>query len=102
MSSFTNNKNNPVTVYHCSPGVSWAVENWGLLLINGSTGETKCLSYPEAALWDFLSREIPLQKIISMLSVIVGTGSEAARAMAAAAVDAWVRGGWLTREAPDG
>jgi hypothetical protein len=88
--------------YRCHPDLAWSVENNTTILIRRDTGATSTLGYPEAALWDFLSRGIPLQRIVPLIAAIAGMEKSSAHAWMAGAIDEWTAAGWLIEAEQDG
>lgn len=97
MADYSINKSGLEDVYSCQSEVVWTVESYSLLLIRRDTGAQLTLGYPEAALWDLLSRKTPLEKIIQMLAAIAGTGPYATRQLIAKIISKWEEEGWLSR-----
>lgn len=91
----------PVASYRCHPEVAWAVESVGLTLIRRDTGRRLALGYPEAALWELLSREVPLPRLTGMMAAIAGLELQAARAWVTETIGRWVQGGWLVQGRDD-
>ncbi len=77
------------------PSVSWAVEPWSITLFHREKRERRALRYPEAALWDFISRRYALDRAVRLLGAIAGLDEPAARALASATIEDWVRSGYL-------
>lgn len=73
---------------------AWAVETAGVTLIRHD-GAVRFLRYPEAALWDLLSREVPLDRIVRITAAVAGLEPATARTWVRETIDAWVREGWL-------
>jgi hypothetical protein len=67
--------------YRAAPQVSWAVEAGGVLLIDRATGAAVALGYPQAAVWDFLTRGESEERICAMLCAIASLQPEAARTL---------------------
>lgn len=102
MADFPASGHRPANSYRCPPDVVWAVESAGLTLIRRDTGTRLALGYPEAALWDLLSRKVPLQRVIPMMAAIAGIELQAAHAWVVETIGAWARGGWLVQGRGDG
>ena len=62
--------------YRSAPDLQWTVETTGLLLVRPATGVCQSLKYPEAALWDFLTRGHGLSKVTKMMRYIGGFRDE--------------------------
>ena len=81
--------------YQAAPGVAWAVEGIGLLLVRRTPGARLALRYPEAALWALLSRPRVWHQSLGMLAAITGWSRPVARVWAEKTVSRWVQEGWL-------
>ena len=92
----------PTVLYRCHPDVVWAVETGGLILIRRDTGKKLILGYPEAALWDFLSRGIPLQRVKRMMVAIAHIEQKATHKLVNETIGVWTQEGWLTGGGEDG
>jgi len=88
--------------YRSASQVSWTVEKRGLVLLNSATGAVCTLAYPEAALWDLISRCESCQRIIPALSAITSLEPAAAEQLIQVTVRGWVQAGFLVREAGNG
>ncbi len=55
---------------HFDPDVVWSVDCRGLSLVHRKTGDRACLVYPQAALWDLLSREVEMTRIIRIMTAL--------------------------------
>jgi hypothetical protein len=74
------------------------VETCGITLIHRGTGTTRSLRYPEAALWDLLSRGYSYERTLSLLCAIASLAPEAAERLLLDSLAAWVEVGFLVRE----
>lgn len=81
--------------YQCCKTIEWAVETDFLVLFRKETNEKFILKYPEAALWDFLSREIPMFRIINMIAAIKRTDNLSAKEWVFAQIKIWLDQGLL-------
>jgi hypothetical protein len=81
-----------------NPDVVWSVDTYGLSLIHQKTGAKLSLGYPEAALWDLLSREVDLTWMIRIMAAIAGIAEPAALSLIFATIEGWVAAGWLLKE----
>jgi hypothetical protein len=64
----------------CAPDVSWRAESDGIRVLAPDRALTLKLGYPEAALWDMITRGVAGQRAITMMLHIGGFGDEAAAA----------------------
>ncbi|MBI4473382.1 MAG: hypothetical protein HY646_11995 [Acidobacteria bacterium] len=83
-------------MYRLAPGVQWSVEARGLL-VKGAGGKVQFLEYPEAAVWDLISRGYRFDKVVSMVSCIASIDQDAGRKLVAESLDKWVNSGLLVR-----
>jgi hypothetical protein len=83
--------------WRCAGQVSWVVEPQGVVLINALQARRRCLAYPEAAVWDLLTRAYSEEKICSMLELIVGISPQEAAKLVGSCLDAWAEEGWLEK-----
>jgi hypothetical protein len=81
--------------YRAAEQIRWAVEAAGVVLINGATGAATSLSYPEAAIWDLITRGDSSEKIAAKLCAIAGLEPVAARKFVLDTVEAWRKAGFL-------
>jgi hypothetical protein len=79
-----------------APGLQWTVESTGLLLVRPDRGVCGVLKYPDAAVWDFVTRGYGLPQIARMTRYIGGFPDEAAaRQFVQERLEAWQKSGWL-------
>ena len=89
-----------MTCYRSAAYVSWAVEATGVLVLDEVDGRALELTYPQAAIWDFLVQGRPLGRVIELTALVAGCSAEAAHHLVAEAVTEWLADGWLAvREA---
>jgi hypothetical protein len=75
--------------------VRWAVEAGGVVIINGATGAVTTLGYPQAAIWDFLTRGESRDRICAKLCPIASLDLAAAHALVLETVAALREAGLL-------
>ena len=81
----------------CHPEVKWSVVTRGLLLFRPDEAP-RVLGYPEAALWDLLSRNVPYDRAIRLFAAIAYKATDdrrSASAVAKAAIGDWLEDGLL-------
>jgi hypothetical protein len=83
----------------CPEYVQWAVEQRGILLIDTRSGRQCMLTYPQAAVWDLLSRGHDVPAVIDLITAIASLDLEAAAKLVHDCLEAWVRRGFLEGEA---
>lgn len=85
------------TTYRVAPEVKWTVETQGLLLVVDGQGKTHWLPYPQAAVWDLISRGRPAPKVLMMTSHIASLDLERAEKLILESLEEWTRLGLLTK-----
>ena len=85
-----------------SPGIAWAVRSAGILLLNTATGAAVELAYPDAAVWDMMSRGESPDRIAAQLGPIAQLDRAAARQLVEDRVQAWIVAGLVTTGAIGG
>ncbi len=88
--------------YQCHPQAAWIVEKYGLSLVHPDTGQSMRLNYPEAALWDLLSRGLPVQRAAVIMTVISKMAPGAVLRWIVETLDYWAQAGWLIIGGEDG
>jgi hypothetical protein len=86
-----------MTEYRAAEHVRWAVETGGVVLIDSATGAATTLGYPQAAIWDFLTRGESDEEICAKLCAIASLDPAAARALVLDTVAALRDAGLVTR-----
>ena len=81
--------------YQCASNTCWIVEQQGILLINTSENRYSRLHYPEAAIWDLLTRNWPYAHLLRMLAVIFSLNSDEAVLLLEQSLEQWIANGWL-------
>lgn len=82
--------------YRIAEQVRWAVEAGGVVLIDCATGAATTLGYPQAAIWDFLTRGESGERICAKLCAIASLDPEAAQVLVRETVAALREEGFLT------
>ena len=88
--------------YACKPEVAWVVEDDGILLVNRATGTTRFLGYPEAAVWDLLSRGRSFARAVSTLRATTERDAAEAERLVRDCIRQWVDAGILTEASDHG
>lgn len=83
-----------MSTFHVAPGVGWSVGRVNLTLTDGR-GQVCALEYPEAAVWDLLSRGYAFEKVVQMLGHIAAMEPADASALVRTAIDRWQHAGLL-------
>jgi hypothetical protein len=83
------------TVYRTSPGITWVVQDRGVLVIDELARSSKTLSYPEAAVWELLFRDHCLSTAVAMLGWILGIAEEEAQEHTRRCIHEWLETGWI-------
>ena len=85
-----------VSPYRVAPGVHWIVGRTALTILDGN-GAARTLGYPEAAVWDFVTRGYSLCDVSRLIAPVASLDPPAARQVVQAAVDGWIASGFLER-----
>lgn len=86
------------TNIRCHPDLQWSVEQDCVILFRHDTEEHIELRDYESALWDFLSRGIPRQRIIAMISALRSSTTQSAEAWVNTKTEEWLGAGLLVQE----
>ena len=84
--------------WRIADNIRWAVDLRGVVLINDATGGSTPLSYPQAAVWDLLTRGEPKARIHAKLCAIASLEPEAAEALLAGTISALREAGFVVPE----
>jgi len=76
--------------------ISWTAEYRGIRLINRETGNLLFLPWPEAALWDMITGNIPEERITIIISAITHMDKEETALWIKKTLSLWEEGKWLT------
>ncbi len=85
--------------YEPAAGVSWLVCDEGVRVFRDNASQSTLLHYPEAALWDLLTRHAGKDRLRRMLGLITGQDPDAMSHWLDDMLDLWLHEG-LIRE-PD-
>ena len=72
------------------PDVRWIVEEWGIRVFHVEKGQILSLEYPEAAVWDLLSRDPREETIVSKLSAILAWPESRSRGLLRSSIRRWL------------
>jgi hypothetical protein len=89
-----------VALHELAPGVRWSVEADGLLVMDGQHRVHR-LGYPEAAIWDLVSRGYSPDRCAQMMVYIVGESLDGARALVDRALNQWTEIGLFIKASPN-
>ena len=79
-----------------SANVAWAVENDGILVVRGESGEAWRLPYPDAAVWDLaVARAYPPNRVVEMVGAIANLDEGEARELLEELRAQWTGAGLL-------
>ena len=84
-------------IFRYPTGIQWTVEQWGIYLVDSSDGKAHRLVYPEAALWDLLSRDTNFSRLVELMRAITGMSSDGAAGFIEETLDVWIKAGMLER-----
>lgn len=79
--------------------VRWVVQQTSIQVFDGA-GSVWTLAYPQAAVWDLLSRQYPVDKVSSMLTFIAGLDARDAAAVVDSSIRTWRDDGLLVEGKP--
>ncbi len=79
----------------CHPGTKWVVETRGTALLRTDTGASAELGYPDAALWDFVVRNVEYPRMVAMIAALAHCDSASASAWIEGRFRQWTDDGWL-------
>lgn len=85
-----------MTDYRVGRGVRWSVERVTLTLVDAK-GNVHTLRYPEAAVFDLLSRGHPFEKVVSLTAHIASLDAAGADALVRSTLEEWADGGFVER-----
>ena len=77
--------------YEPETGVSWVVSDDAIHLFRKRDNGVRSLTYPEAALWDLMTRHSDAGKLEQMLRLITGDDTAANAAWLEATLEDWLR-----------
>jgi len=80
-----------------APRIGWIVEEGTVRVFEAEKGELLKLGYPEAAVWDLISRYSLEADIVPKLAVIGGLNRAATRALLHSCLRGWLRSGILVQ-----
>jgi hypothetical protein len=80
-----------------SPRIRWIVEERGVRVYDAEAGELFALEYPEAAVWDLLSRDPRGETVIPKLAAVLGWSEPRARRLLRSCADRWADLGVLRK-----
>jgi hypothetical protein len=89
-------------ILHPAPQLNWLVDAYGITLIEKKTGKVHYLNYPEAAIWDLMTRNYTSDRIIAMLSAILSLKQEKAEPLFFKTIKEWSDKGLLIKESNNG
>ncbi len=81
---------------------TWVVESDGIVVIRRDSGQFARFGYPEAALWDFICRNVPESRMLPMLSALMTCRADETLRWSRDALAEWVDAGWLSGRGPGG
>ncbi len=84
-------------LYKSRPGVKWVVERECIVVISEGIKDHIILNYPEAALWDYLSRELEYGRICGDMALLLGKKRSEAERWISACLKNWKRMGLLEK-----
>lgn len=85
-----------MTSYRVAPGVHWVVGR-ATLTVTGANGTAVTLGYPDAAVWDFVSRGYAVRDVERLIAPLAALEPAAAAAVVRTAIGKWIESGFLQR-----
>jgi hypothetical protein len=74
--------------------IAWSVEQQGVAIVRRG-GSLALLRYPEAAVWELLSRRAPRKRMIRLTAALLNGDAADARAFVDSALMRWLHRGWI-------
>ncbi len=82
-------------IYRVASGVKWTVETQGILLMDNK-GKIHSILYPQAALWDLISRRLSTERVLSSLKHIASLDTAGTNQLLVESLQEWAHLGLLT------
>jgi len=82
---------------HFAPDIGWIVEEGSVRIFHAGKGELLKLGYPEAAVWDLISRYSREEEIVPKLAAIGDLSAPAARIFLRSCLRRWIQAGILLK-----
>ena len=86
--------------YRITDTVRWTVSRRGIQLLDASSRKGAHLAYPEAAIWDLMSRGQGEEEMARKVSLIAGVSQTRACELISATLKDWIENGFLTCATP--
>lgn len=84
--------------WSCGPHILWSVLDDGLLVINRRSGATRRMGYPEAAVWDLLSRGRSMDQVHAFLGAVLKTDQARAQLRMDRFLELWSEAGFFEED----
>jgi hypothetical protein len=85
-----------------APHIGWIVEEGSVRVFHVQQGELLKLRYPEAAVWDLISRYLQEGDIVPKLAAISELNAAGARALLRSCLRRWLQAGVLVKTGAHG
>jgi hypothetical protein len=85
-----------MTTFRLSSGVQWVVDRF-TVTVRAADGTSTRLHYPDAAIWDLVSRDYPFARVVALLAHIAALDRGAAESLVYARFEEWAAAGLLER-----
>jgi hypothetical protein len=82
--------------------IHWAVEIDGVVILNEEDGSSVKLAYPQAAIWDFITRGESMEQITGKIAVIAAMAPAAAERLVTRTRAELLQRGFLSPEGTHG
>jgi len=83
-----------VSTYRVAEGVYWTVGRTALTIVDPA-GVVSTIGYPDAAVWDFVSRGYDPGEVAGLLAAVAAIERAEAAALVRSAISRWMAGGLL-------
>lgn len=80
-----------------APGLAWAVETHGIRLVDHARGHGRFIAYPEAALWDLLTRRRSRETLTRQMAAVCGRELSETEQWIETLLDSWLDQGLLEK-----
>lgn len=87
-----------MVVYKPSENTRYTVETFGVLLMDIATGQRRYLTFPQAAIWDLIVQNRPLNQMVEMMTHIAVLSATHAKALIQDLLNELVEAGLILRK----
>lgn len=83
--------------YECASTTTWAVDDRGVIVVDGSTGAIRRIPHPEAAVWALIQRPYAWGRVMNILSAATGLDGAAASSLLQRCLAEWTAAGLIRK-----